>query len=65
MAAASDVMVVTPERVTREREVWRSLSGLPAVRNGRIYILSDHRFIVPGPRVAEAARQIADLLHPK
>ena len=55
----------TPERVIREREVWRSLSGLPAVRNGRIYILSDHRFIVPGPRVAEAARQIADLLHPK
>jgi iron complex transport system substrate-binding protein len=55
----------TPERVTREREVWRGLPGLPAVRTGRIHIVSDDRFIVPGPRVAEAARQIAEVLHPK
>ena len=55
----------TPDRVAREREVWRGLPGLPAVRNSRIHVLSDHRFIVPGPRVAEAARMVSEILHPK
>ena len=55
----------TPDRIARERDVWRNLPGLPAVRNGRIHVLSDDRFIVPGPRVAEAARMLSEILHPR
>jgi iron complex transport system substrate-binding protein len=54
----------TPEKIARERAVWQQLPSLPAVRRGRIHILTDHRLIVPGPRVGDAARMIADLLHP-
>lgn len=37
---------------------------LPAVRNHRVTRLSDPMFLRPGPRVTEAARQIAAALHP-
>ena len=53
----------TPARVAGERDVWRALPSLPAVRAGRIHILTDDRLGIPGPRVAEAVRLIADVLH--
>lgn len=55
----------TADKIVRERGVWRSLPSVPAVRSGRIYILADDRFAIPGPRVAEAARLMADVLHPR
>jgi iron complex transport system substrate-binding protein len=71
LARAPDVIVEvypgdgwTPERIASERAVWRVLSSVPAVRDGRIHILADERFIVPGPRVGEAARLLARTLHP-
>jgi iron complex transport system substrate-binding protein len=70
LARAPDVIVEvypgdgwTPERIASERAVWRVLSSVPAVRDGRIHILADERFIVPGPRVGEAARLLARTLH--
>ena len=55
----------TPERIARERLVWNVLPSLPAVRSGRIHILTDDRLSIPGPRVADAIRLLADVLHPK
>lgn len=37
---------------------------LPALRRGRVATLGDPMFLRPGPRVAEAARQLALALHP-
>jgi iron complex transport system substrate-binding protein len=48
----------------RERRVWRVLSSVPAVRNGRVHILADESLVVPGPRVAAATERIARVLHP-
>ncbi|MBX6366249.1 MAG: ABC transporter substrate-binding protein [Gemmatimonadetes bacterium] len=45
----------------RSRPGWRSL---PAVRNGRVFALDPDLFNRPGPRIAEAARRLAALLHP-
>ena len=53
----------TPERIVTERAVWKGLPSLPAVRTGRIHILTDDRLIVPGPRVAEGAKLLASVLH--
>jgi iron complex transport system substrate-binding protein len=53
-----------PARLADERAVWQSLPSLPAVRTGRIHMLADDRLIIPGPRVAEGARLLADALHP-
>ena len=54
----------TPARVARERDVWRALPSLPAVRTGRIYMLTDDFVAIPGPRVGAAIGEIAHVLHP-
>ena len=51
------------DRIARERDVWKALPSLPAVRSGRIYVLQDERLAIPGPRVAEAVKLLADVLH--
>jgi len=51
------------DRIARERGVWNALPSLPAVRSGRIYVLQDERLAIPGPRVAEAVKLLADVLH--
>jgi iron complex transport system substrate-binding protein len=54
----------TPARLAAEREIWKGLPGIPAVKAGRVYLLADDRIFVPGPRVAEAVRVMARVLHP-
>ena len=51
------------ERIARERDVWRALPSLPAVKNGRVHLLSDDRLSVPGPRVVEGVRVLVGVLH--
>jgi iron complex transport system substrate-binding protein len=54
----------TPARAASERNVWRALASMPAVRTGRIYLLTDEVMSIPGPRVPEAALEMARRLHP-
>jgi len=54
----------TQNRISREREVWRTLPSIPAVRTGRIYLLTDELMSIPGPRVPQAILAIAKVLHP-
>ena len=51
------------ERV-KELSSWRALASIPAVRNDRLYFLPGRSYVVPGPRVAEGAAAMAELLHP-
>ena len=44
---------------------WRSMPSLPAVRDGRIHFLTEDYMLLPGPRVVESARRIAEVLHPE
>ncbi len=53
------------EAERREIAVWQALSSVPAVRTGRIAIITDPRTVVPGPRVAEGTELIARTLHPE
>jgi iron complex transport system substrate-binding protein len=48
-----------------ELGVWQSLPAVPAVRDGRIELLTDQRTVVPGPRVAEGTELFARALHPQ
>ncbi len=54
----------TPERVARERALWRAFPGLPAVKDDRVHIIADDVVLVPGPRIAEGIRRMAEVLHP-
>jgi len=42
---------------------WDALPAIPAVRNHRVYVLSGDQFVVPGPRVVQATRELAQVLH--
>ena len=50
--------------VAREVRAWNAIPSVPAVRNHRVYILSGDEFVVPGPRVVQAARRFGETLHP-
>ena len=56
---------MTPEQQRKEIAVWQVLPSVPAVRSGRIAIITDPRTVVPGPRVAEGTELIARTLHPE
>ena len=45
-------------------EDWKQLGSLPAVRDGRIYLILEGYAMRPGPRVGEIARLLAQHLHP-
>jgi iron complex transport system substrate-binding protein len=46
----------------QERAVWRQLPGVPAVKNGRVYLLYGGELVVPGPRVILTARSFSQVL---
>jgi iron complex transport system substrate-binding protein len=46
-----------------EKRVWSGLPSLPAVKNGRVYLLSGQEFVVPGPRIVSAVETFARTLH--
>jgi iron complex transport system substrate-binding protein len=48
-----------------EVHTWDSLTSVPAVRNHRVQFLVDDRLVIPGPRVVEGTRLIAEALHPE
>lgn len=45
--------------------LWERMPLLPAVQAGRVYAVADDIFVVPGPRVAEAARALFRMIHPE
>ncbi len=72
ISAAPDIVIevryggsLTPEMEDAERNVWRQLSTLPAVRTDRVHLLTGSQFVVPGPRVVEATEALARALHPE
>ena len=52
-------------QLAAERRVWNTLSSVPAVKTGRVYLLVGDEFVVPGPRIVTAAERFARTLHPE
>jgi iron complex transport system substrate-binding protein len=44
---------------------WKALSTLPAVQSRRIYVITHDAALLPGPRMAEVAMELAKHLHPE
>lgn len=53
----------TAADIERETHVWDELASLPAVRNHRVSLLVGDELVTPGPRMVEAARELAQALH--
>jgi iron complex transport system substrate-binding protein len=50
--------------IAKELRAWDALASVPAVRSHRITALTGDEFVVPGPRVVDATRKLAQALHP-
>jgi iron complex transport system substrate-binding protein len=51
--------------VAQARRVWGALASVPAVKKGRIEILTGEHLVVPGPRVVQGTEAFARALHPE
>jgi iron complex transport system substrate-binding protein len=71
LAAAPDVIIelraegATENAAVTDTNAWQHFSALPAVRSGRVHVLTGSELVVPGPRVAEVTKRLAELLHPE
>lgn len=54
-----------PGEMERERDAWRRLPSLPAVKARRVHLLVGDHLVVPGPRIAAAAEELARAIHPE
>jgi iron complex transport system substrate-binding protein len=55
----------TDARVRQSVAEWSRLASVPAVRTGRVLVVSGEGLVVPGPRVAQAVERLARALHPE
>lgn len=44
---------------------WRRLAAVPAVKNGRVFLLVGDEFVEAGPRLGEAAEKLSRVLQPE
>ena len=49
--------------VSAIQALWSKFSSMEAVRTKRVHVVSNDIFLVPGPRVAEAVRILASIIH--
>jgi iron complex transport system substrate-binding protein len=57
--------VAPGEDTRREVATWNALSTLPAVQQGRVYLFSDQRMSIAGPRVGEVVEILGRTIHPE
>ena len=65
MGEMSDAGVVTDREQRETVELWtRRMPSLEAVKQRRVYPIVSEMYVIPGPRVVDAARAIFAMLHP-
>ena len=67
LAMSPEVLIcqVSPAREAEAREYWKTLSHLPAVASGRIFVVTDSRWTIPSMRSADFAEKLAAMVHPE
>ena len=65
MGEMGESETLTPPLREATLRAWAKMPVLRAVREKRVYPVASDIFVVPGPRMVEAARQFARMLHPE
>jgi iron complex transport system substrate-binding protein len=65
MGEMAQTVGVTETQKRAVVELWKRYPSITAVRENRVYAVASDIFVVPGPRVVDAAREFARLLHPE
>jgi ABC-type hemin transport system substrate-binding protein len=53
-----------PATLEASARTWAAMTDVPAARDRRVYTLTAPYALLPGPRLADLAEQLADALHP-
>jgi iron complex transport system substrate-binding protein len=65
MGEHSDASPLAPAQIASEIALWGRFSTLNAVRNRRVHIVASQIYVVPGPRVVDCAKSLAQMFHPE
>ncbi len=65
MGDMADTVTVTEAHKQRVVALWGQRPSLKAVANKRVFAVASDIYVVPGPRIAEAALAFARMLHPE
>lgn len=65
MGDMTDTAGVTESRKRAVVALWNRYPMLKAVRERRVYAVASDIYVVPGPRIVDAAREFARMLHPE
>jgi iron complex transport system substrate-binding protein len=65
MGEMAQTVGITDQQRRSVVALWQRYPSLKAVRNHRVFAVASDIFVVPGPRVTLAAREIAAMLHPE
>ena len=50
---------------SRDLRAWDALGSVPAVKAKHVHVLVGDQYVVPGPRIVDAARELGRVLHPE
>ena len=65
MGDMTDTVGVTEEHKRSVVALWNRMPVLRAVRTKRVFAVAEDYYVVPGPRMIDAARSFARFLHPE
>ncbi len=63
MGEMAETVGVTEEDKRRVVELWKRFPAITAVRKNRVHAVASDIFVVPGPRMVDAARAFARMIH--
>jgi iron complex transport system substrate-binding protein len=64
MGDMSDTVGVTEQHKRHVVALWERIPTLAAVKQHRVFAVASDIYVVPGPRVIDAAKAFAEMLHP-
>jgi iron complex transport system substrate-binding protein len=65
MGDMADTGGVTEEHRREVTSLWERLSSVAAVKHHRVYAVASDVYVIPGPRVVDAAKAFLEMLHPE
>ena len=65
MGDMADTVGVTDQHKRDVVSLWERLSSVSAVKQHRVFAVASDVYVVPGPRVVEAAKAFLAMLHPE
>jgi iron complex transport system substrate-binding protein len=65
MGDMADTVGVTDEHKREVTSLWERLTNVAAVKQHRVHAVASDVYVVPGPRVVEAAKAFFAMLHPE